>query len=89
MPNEEKENILKHCHSLECGGHFGSTRTVTKYSKTDSIGLLYSKMRMHMTNVVICIGGPPTPTLADEGDARLYWDSLLPFSDIGGPKPYN
>ena len=24
------ENILTHCHSLECGGHFGGNRTATK-----------------------------------------------------------
>ena len=24
------ENILIHCHSLECGGHFGGNRTVSK-----------------------------------------------------------
>ena len=30
-----------------------------------------------------------SPAKADEGDARLYWDSLLFFSDIGGPKSYN
>ena len=32
---------------------------------------------------------PPTPAWADEGGTRLYWDSLLAFSDIGGPKSYN
>ena len=32
---------------------------------------------------------PPTPALADEGGAKLYWDSLAAFSDIGGPKSYN
>ena len=31
----------------------------------------------------------PTPALADEGGARLYWDSILAFSNIGGPKSYN
>ena len=29
VPNEEMENILKHHHSLECGGHFGRTRIAT------------------------------------------------------------
>ena len=32
---------------------------------------------------------PPTLALADEGGARLYWDSLPTFSDIGGTKSYN
>ena len=32
---------------------------------------------------------PPTPAWADEGGAKLYWDSLPAFSDIGGPKSYN
>ena len=32
---------------------------------------------------------PPTPVLANKGGAKLYWDSLLAFSDIGGPKSYN
>ena len=27
---EEIINILRHCHSLECGGHFGGARTVAK-----------------------------------------------------------
>ena len=30
IPKEEMENILIHCHSLECGGHFGGNRTTTK-----------------------------------------------------------
>ena len=28
--NEEMESILKHCHALACGGHFGGNRTTTK-----------------------------------------------------------
>ena len=32
----------------------------------------------------------PRPIKAErEGGARLYWDSLPTFSDIGGPKSYN
>ena len=30
VPEEEIINILRHCHSLECGGHFGGARTATK-----------------------------------------------------------
>ena len=32
---------------------------------------------------------PHSPAKVDEGDAKLYWDSLPAFSDIGGPKSYN
>ena len=28
--DEEKANILTHCHTLECGGHFSTDRTVAK-----------------------------------------------------------
>ena len=30
VPEEEMENILSHCHTLACGGHFGGNRTVVK-----------------------------------------------------------
>ena len=30
MPYEEVESILTHCHSRECGGHFGGNKTITK-----------------------------------------------------------
>ena len=30
VPEEEIINILRHCHSLECGGHFGGARTAAK-----------------------------------------------------------
>ena len=30
MPDEEMENILKHCHSLEVGGHFGGAKIAAK-----------------------------------------------------------
>ena len=30
VPNEEIENIFRHYHTLECGGHFGESRIVTK-----------------------------------------------------------
>ncbi|KAM2032528.1 hypothetical protein ACFX1T_014532 [Malus domestica] len=30
VPNDEMEEILRHCHSLACGGHFGATKTAAK-----------------------------------------------------------
>ncbi|KAJ9541698.1 hypothetical protein OSB04_028204 [Centaurea solstitialis] len=30
VPDEEKADVLKHCHNLECGGHFSANRTVAK-----------------------------------------------------------
>ena len=30
VPDDEIKNILKHCHSLECGGHFGPNKTAAK-----------------------------------------------------------
>ena len=30
VPESEVGEILKHCHSLECGGHFNGQRTMTK-----------------------------------------------------------
>ena len=30
ISEEEMENILTHCHSLECGGHFRGNRTTAK-----------------------------------------------------------
>ena len=30
VPGVEMDDILKHCHTLECGGHFGSQRTAAK-----------------------------------------------------------
>ena len=30
VPEEEFHDILTHCHSLECGGHFSSSKTVAK-----------------------------------------------------------
>ena len=38
VPEEEIENIIKHCHSLECGGHFGRNMTVAKVFSLVSIG---------------------------------------------------
>ena len=42
-----------------------------------------------LANSVDYMSRPPPQPWADEGDARLYWDSLLAFSDIGGLKSYN
>ena len=30
LPEDEIRDVLTHCHSLECGGHFCSTKTVAK-----------------------------------------------------------
>ncbi|XP_050233798.1 uncharacterized protein LOC126682206 [Mercurialis annua] len=30
VPREEVKSILNHCHALECGGHFGPSRTAAK-----------------------------------------------------------
>ena len=30
LPEDEIRDVLTHCHSLECGGHFSSTKTVAK-----------------------------------------------------------
>ncbi|KAJ9535713.1 hypothetical protein OSB04_un001134 [Centaurea solstitialis] len=30
IPDEEKADVLNHCHNLECGGHFSADRTVAK-----------------------------------------------------------
>ena len=30
MPADKMNNILNHCHTLPCGGHFGGQRTTTK-----------------------------------------------------------
>ncbi|CAN6579848.1 unnamed protein product [Malus baccata var. baccata] len=30
VPDDEMEEILRHCHSLACGGHFGATKTAAK-----------------------------------------------------------
>ena len=46
--------------------------------------LLEDKQRFEFRGVT-----PRTPAKVDEGYARLYWDSSLSFSDIGGPKSYN
>ena len=45
--------ILKHCHSLECGGHFNGQRTTEKYYSQASTGLLYSRMPTSMLSHVI------------------------------------
>ncbi|XP_041025441.1 uncharacterized protein LOC121265839 [Juglans microcarpa x Juglans regia] len=31
VPQEEMQDILNNCHSLECGGHFSTSKTVAKY----------------------------------------------------------
>lgn len=30
VPEEDMNSILYHCHSLQCGGHIGDSRTATK-----------------------------------------------------------
>ena len=30
VPEDEMNSIMNHCHTLPCGGHFGSQRTATK-----------------------------------------------------------
>ncbi|BFG34711.1 hypothetical protein CerSpe_209850 [Prunus speciosa] len=30
VPEEEMEDILRHCHTLACGGHFGASKTAAK-----------------------------------------------------------
>ena len=30
LPEDEIKDVLTHCHSLECGGHFSSTKTAAK-----------------------------------------------------------
>ena len=50
-------------------------------------------MRMTLEHTNLGLGSqnvmPQPPPWADEGGARLYWDSLPAFSDIGRPKSYN
>ena len=33
IPENEMSPILQHCHSMECGGHFGEQRTISKVLK--------------------------------------------------------
>ena len=30
IPQDEIQDVLKHCHSLDVGGHFGASKTVSK-----------------------------------------------------------
>ena len=34
VPKSELSEILKHCHSLKCGGHFNGQRTMAKLLKS-------------------------------------------------------
>ena len=35
MPQEEMKDILKHCHSLECGGNFNTSKTIARVWQSD------------------------------------------------------
>ena len=35
IPQDEIHGVLKHCHSLEVGGHFGASKTVSKVLQSD------------------------------------------------------
>jgi hypothetical protein len=44
VPQEEREEILRKCHSSEYGGHYGHFRTQVKVWAADSIGLRCTRM---------------------------------------------
>ena len=59
-PNEEMEGILRHCHSLEYGGHFGGNRTMTKVLQDDFFFFFCQHclgMLIHLWLLVIVVKG--------------------------------
>ena len=64
VPESKVSEILTHCHSLECGGHFNGQGTSAKVLQSGFywvfIGLLYSKMHTHLQSPMIYVKGPRT-----------------------------
>ena len=53
VPEDEVHSILMHCHTLETGGHFSTTKTVAKIWHFGFFGLLCTEMREIGLKVVI------------------------------------
>ena len=51
VPEEEKSDVLKHCHSLECGGHFSTDRTASKILQS---GFYWPTMFKDARNFISC-----------------------------------
>ncbi|XP_062093825.1 uncharacterized protein LOC133799849 [Humulus lupulus] len=47
VPEQEMEDILRHCHSSPCGGHFGGNRTASK-----RVGNISRRNEMPLTNIL-------------------------------------
>ena len=48
ISEEEIGAILQHCHSLECGGHFGGHKTMAKVLQSKFYCQRYLKMLMNL-----------------------------------------
>ena len=51
VPDEEKANILTHYHTLECGGHFSTERTVAKVLQS---GFFWPTMFRDAREFILC-----------------------------------
>ena len=51
VPEEEKSDVLRHCHSLECGGHFSTDRTASKILQS---GFYWPTMFKDARNFINC-----------------------------------
>ena len=52
IPREEREEVLRKCHSSGYGGHYGHFRTQAKVWLVDSIGPRYMKTRKDLFRLV-------------------------------------
>ena len=62
----EMEEILKHYHCLECGGHFNGQHTAT-------IGLIYFRTPTYMSNLVIGVKGQVISEREIRCPRILFW----------------
>ncbi|BBH04694.1 transposable element gene [Prunus dulcis] len=60
VPEEEMEDILRHCHTLACGGHFGASKTAAKDAyafvaacdRCQRTGNISSRNQMPLNNIL-------------------------------------
>ena len=48
IPQDEVQDVLKHCHSLNVGGHFGASKTVSKVLQSGFCLRMLENMCLHL-----------------------------------------
>ncbi|XP_062111345.1 uncharacterized protein LOC133822897 [Humulus lupulus] len=80
VPEDERNSILTHCHPLQCGGHFGASRTAAKWVEEATTQANDGKVVLNFLHKHIFTRfGTPRAIISDEGShfCNKQLDALL------------